>query len=58
MPDALLTAFYVLRPSLRGDSPGPLSREESELRGDSWCGAHLGPSDPHPSTHTPLLGAL
>ena len=58
MPGALLIVFYVLCPSLWGGSPGPLSREESELRGDSWCGAHLGPSYPHPSTHAPLWGAV
>ena len=27
-----------LRPSLRGDSPGPLSREESELQGTAGVG--------------------
>lgn len=41
-----------------GEAALVLSREESELRGDSWCGAHLGPSYPHPSTHAPLWGAV
>ena len=41
-----------------GETALVLSREESELRGDSWCGAHLGPSYPHPSTHAPLWGAV
>lgn len=56
VPDASVTLFYVLCPSLRGGVGGELPLvlfpgEASELQGDSWCGADPGPKRrpaPHP----------